>query len=44
MSSIILGNQKHLTPTAISKEVKLHRIDDVHPKRIFNNPHNFCTR
>ena len=31
-------------PTTISKEVKLHRMDDIHPKRIFNNPHNFCTR
>ncbi len=71
MSSIIPGNQKHLTltdrqyiedsleqgrsfkditrflckdPSTISKEVRLHRTDDVHPKRIFNNPHNFCTR
>lgn len=71
MSSIIPGNQKHLTladrqyiedsleqgrsfkdiarflckdPTTISKEVRLRRMDDVHPKRIFNNPHNFCTR
>lgn len=71
MSSIIPGNQKHLTladrqyiedsleqgrsfkdiarflckdPTTISKEVRLHRMNDVHPKRIFNNPHNFCTR
>lgn len=31
-------------PTTISKEVKLHRIDDIHPKRSFNNPHNFCTK
>lgn len=31
-------------PTTISKEVRLHRMNDVHPKRIFNNPHNFCTR
>ena len=71
MSSIIPGNQKHLTltdrqyiedsleqgrsfkdiarflckaPNTISKEVRLHRMDDVHPRRIFNNPHNFCTR
>ncbi len=71
MSSIIPGNQKHLTladrqyiedsleqgrsfkdiakflckdPTTISKKVRLHRMDDVHPKRIFNNSHNFCTR
>ena len=27
-------------PTTISKEVRLHRIDDIQPKRIFNNPHN----
>lgn len=31
-------------PTTISKEIRLHRLDDVQPKRIFNNPHNFCTR
>lgn len=31
-------------PTTISKEVRLHRMDDVQPKRIFNNPHNFCTK
>ena len=31
-------------PTTISKEVRLHRLDDVQPKRIFNNPHNFCTK
>lgn len=31
-------------PTTISKEVRLHRIDDIQPKRIFNNPHNFCTK
>jgi len=31
-------------PTTISKEVRLHRMNDVHPRRIFNNPHNFCTR
>lgn len=31
-------------PATISKEVRLHRLDDVQPKRIFNNPHNFCTK
>lgn len=31
-------------PTTISKEIRLHRMSDIHPKRIFNNPHNFCTR
>ena len=31
-------------PTTISKEIRLHRVDDIQPKRIFNNPHNFCTR
>lgn len=31
-------------PTTISKEVRLHRLDDIQPKRIFNNPHNFCTK
>ena len=31
-------------PTTISKEIRLHRMDDIHPKRIFNNPHNFCTK
>ena len=31
-------------PTTISKEIRLHRLDDVQPKRVFNNPHNFCTR
>lgn len=31
-------------PTTISKEVRLHRLDDIHPKRIFHNPHNFCTK
>lgn len=31
-------------PTTISKEVKRHRVDDIQPKRIFNNSHNFCTR
>ena len=31
-------------PTTISKEVRLHRMADVQPKRIFNNPHNFCTK
>lgn len=30
-------------PTTISKEIRLHRVDDIQPKRIFNNPHNFCT-
>ena len=30
-------------PTTISKEIRLHRVDDINPKRIFNNPHNFCT-
>lgn len=28
-------------PTTISKEVRLHRLDDVQPKRIFNNPTTF---
>lgn len=31
-------------PTTISKEVKRYRLDDIHPKRIFNNPHNFCSK
>ena len=31
-------------PTTVSKEIRLHRIDDIHPKRAFNNPHNFCTK
>ncbi|MEG0155034.1 MAG: helix-turn-helix domain-containing protein, partial [Lachnospiraceae bacterium] len=31
-------------PTTISKEIRLHRLNDVQPKRIFNNPHNFCTK
>ena len=31
-------------PTTISKEIRLHRVDDIQPKRIFNNPHNFCTK
>ena len=31
-------------PTTVSKEVRLHRLDDIQPKRIFNNPHNFCTK
>lgn len=31
-------------PTTISKEIRLHRVDDINPKRIFNNPHNFCTK
>ena len=31
-------------PTTISKEVRLHRLDDIQPKRTFNNPHNFCTK
>lgn len=31
-------------PTTISKEIRLHRMDNIHPKRIFNNPHNFCTK
>lgn len=31
-------------PTTISKEIKLHRMDDIQPSRTFNNPHNFCTR
>jgi len=31
-------------PTTISKEIRLHRMDNIHPGRIFNNPHNFCTR
>lgn len=31
-------------PTTISKEVRLHRLDDIQPKRIFHNPHNFCTK
>ena len=31
-------------PTTISKEIRLHRMNDIHPKRIFNNPHNFCTK
>ena len=31
-------------PTTISKEIRPHRMDDIHPNRIFNNPHNFCTR
>ena len=24
-------------PTTISKEIRLHRVDDIQPKRIFNN-------
>lgn len=31
-------------PTTISKEIRLHRVDDIQPKRIFNNPHNFCLK
>lgn len=31
-------------PTTISKEIRLHRLNDVQPKRIFNNPNNFCTK
>lgn len=31
-------------PTTISKEIRLHRMNDIHPKRIFNNPHNFCKK
>ena len=31
-------------PTTISKEIRLHRMNDINPGRIFNNPHNFCTR
>lgn len=31
-------------PTTISKEIRLHRLNDVQPKQIFNNTHNFCTK